>query len=69
MVKRRLEHFDQGRGVEQPVITCSECGYQHTSSRNFRRSEDGQGHTCSTGHYVNKAGETKRQANLYAKRR
>ena len=64
---RRLDAFTQGQGLETPTFTCSECGYQHASKKNFRRSEDG--HVCSTGHYVNKDGETKRQSNQYAKRR
>ena len=67
MVKRRTDSFAFGMGVEEEQHTCSECGYTHPSRKNFRRSEDG--YTCSTGHYVNKEGETKRAANLYAQRR
>lgn len=66
---RRLDAFSSGQGYEPKTYTCSVCGYQHPSNKNFRRSEDGEGHVCSTGHYVNKDGETKRQSNMYAKRR
>ena len=67
--KRRLDAFSYGRGVEQPSYTCAECGYTSSSRKNFRRSDDGDSHTCSTGHYTNKAGETKRQKNTYARPR
>lgn len=65
---RRLGAFDAGRGIEAQTHECSECGYSHTNRKNFRRSDDGEGYTCSTGHYTTKDGEKKRQANFYAKR-
>jgi hypothetical protein len=68
MTKRRLESFAQGAGVEQTSYCCADCGYTSTNRRNFRSTEGGE-KTCSTGHYVNKEGETKRQINPYARRR
>ena len=64
----RLDHFDRGRGIEPPEFTCAECGYTSDKRRNFRRSGE-DGHVCSTGHYVNKDGETKRAINPYARKR
>lgn len=67
--KRRFDAFLVGSGVEPPEpFCCAECGYQSTSRKNFRRSEDGEGRTCSTGHYE-KNGELKRQKNAYARSR
>ena len=65
---RRTGAFQQGMGVEPETHVCADCGFTHTNRKNFRRSDDGEGYTCSTGHYVNKDGETKRQANLYARK-
>lgn len=67
--QRRLDAFSFGMGVEPEQHTCTECGYSSPSRKNFKRSEDGDGLSCSTGHYTNKAGETKRQKNLYARGR
>jgi hypothetical protein len=69
MPKSRLDHFAQGMGIEPPQYTCATCGYTSDKRRNFRRSEEGEGHVCSTGHYVNKEGETKRAINPYARPR
>jgi hypothetical protein len=66
---RRLGAFDAGRGIEAPTHECAECGFSHTNRKNFKRSEDGEAYTCSTGHYQDKEGNLKRQANFYAQRR
>lgn len=55
-------------GVEPESHVCAECGFTHTNRKNFKRSEDGAGYTCSTGHYEDKEGNLKRQANFYARR-
>jgi hypothetical protein len=68
MQKRRLDAFTQGQGLEVEAHVCADCGYTSTNRKNFRRSEDGDGHTCSTGHYE-KDGELKRAINPYAKKR
>ena len=68
-MKRRVDAFTLGMGVEQPGYVCAECGYTSDNRKNFRRSEEGDGHTCSTGHYTNKDGEQKRALNPYAKGR
>lgn len=68
---RRLGAFDAGRGIEpepEPTHVCAECGYAHTNRQNFKRSDDGEGYTCSTGHYNDKEGNLKRQRNAYAKK-
>ena len=67
---RRLGAFELGQGLEPPAPshTCAECGYASNNRKNFRRSDDGEGHTCSTGHYEDKEGNLKRQKNLYARR-
>ena len=65
-MKRRLDAFTQGTGVEPPQYTCAECGYT-SGPKNFRKS--GEGYTCSTGHYTDKQGELKRQKNVYARPR
>ena len=69
MTKRRYDAFVGGMGVEPPEYTCSECGYSSGNRKNFRNSEDGGSHTCSTGHYTDKQGELKRQKNPYARPR
>jgi hypothetical protein len=69
MDKRRTDAFLYGTGVEPPApFCCAECGYESASRKNFRRTEDGEGRTCSTGHYTSKDGELKRQKNAYARR-
>jgi len=65
---RRNSAFQAGMGVEPEQHTCSECGYAHTNRKNFKRTEDGEGYTCSTGHYQDREGNLKRQANFYARR-
>jgi hypothetical protein len=64
--KRRMDAFLFGTGVEPETFCCAECGYASASRKNFRRSEDGEARTCSTGHYE-KNGELKRAKNTYAK--
>ena len=49
------------------TFSCAECGYASTNRKNFRRTDDGAAHTCSTGHYTDKSGELKRQKNTYAR--
>jgi hypothetical protein len=66
---RRQDAFAYGMGIEDPSYSCSECGYKSGNRKNYRRTEDGDGHTCSTGHYTDKNGELKRQKNPYAKPR
>ena len=64
----RLEAFEVGQGLTPPpppTKCCSECGYESSNRRNFRKSDDG--YTCSTGHYE-KDGEMKRARNPYARR-
>lgn len=63
---RRTAAFQAGQGIEQPTHVCSECGFTHTNRRNFKRTEDGDGYTCSTGHYEDREGNLKRQRNGYA---
>lgn len=55
-------------GIEKESHVCAECGFTHTNRKNFKRTDDGDGYTCSTGHYETKSGELKRQANFYARR-
>jgi hypothetical protein len=69
VTQRRNDAFLQGQGIEPPEPVqhvCAECGYAHANRRNFKRTEDGGGYTCSTGHYE-KNGELKRQKNAYAR--
>jgi hypothetical protein len=54
-------------GVEPEQRVCSECGYVHTSRRNFKKTDDGDGLTCSTGHYTDDEGNLKRNRNTYAR--
>jgi hypothetical protein len=65
-VPRRNDAFNLGQGIEPEQHVCSECGYAHTNRKNFRRTEDGSGYTCSTGHYESKDGQLKRAKNTYA---
>lgn len=68
--QRRLSAFDIGQGIEPepaPVHTCADCGYAHTNRKNFKRTDDGDGFTCSTGHYSPSEGVLKRNKNGYAK--
>ena len=67
--KRRLDAFSFGLGVEPESHACTECGYTSENRKNFKRSEEGDGYVCSTGHYTNKDGETKRAINPYARKR
>jgi hypothetical protein len=67
--QRRLDAFVYGMGVEEPQHACDDCGYTSTNRKNFRRSEEGEGYTCSTGHYTDKSGDLKRQKNPYARPR
>jgi hypothetical protein len=66
--QRRVAAFQAGQGIEPKTHVCSECGFTHTNRRNFRRTDDGEGYTCSTGHYEDRDGNKKRQANFYARR-
>jgi hypothetical protein len=66
---RRVGAFQQGQGIEPESHVCSECGYAHTNRRNFKRTDDGDGYTCSTGHYEDREGNLKRAKNTYAMRR
>lgn len=66
--KRRYDAFLFGTGVEPETFCCAECGYESASRKNFRRTEDGEARTCSTGHYE-KDGALKRQRNTYARGR
>ena len=67
-VKGRFDAFNRGMGIEPDTHVCADCGYTSENRKNFRRSE-GEGHTCSTGHYTDKSGELKRQKNPYARQR
>ena len=53
---RRTSAFQAGTGVEPESHVCAECGYSHTNRKNFKRTEDGEGYTCSTGHYQTRTG-------------
>jgi len=69
MAARRSAAFSFGQGIEPeptPTCQCAECGYEHTNRKNFKRTEDGEGYTCSTGHYE-RDGQLKRAKNAYAK--
>jgi len=66
--QRRLDAFNYGAGQEPTQHVCSECGYEHTNRKNFKRTDDGEGYTCSTGHYE-KDGVLKRNKNQYARPR
>lgn len=66
---RRQDAFAYGMGVEEANYSCAECGYTSTNRKNFRRSDSGDGHVCTTGHYTDKSGELKRAKNPYAKPR
>lgn len=68
VAKRRLDSFSYGLGVEPISHTCADCGYSSENRKNFKRSESGE-FTCSTGHYTDKEGETKRAINPYARGR
>lgn len=60
--------FDAGRGVAPPPKTpcCAECGFEHASSKNFKKS--GDDYVCRTGHYTDSAtGELRRAKNPFAR--
>jgi hypothetical protein len=65
---RRNDAFALGQGIEPESHVCADCGYAHTNRKNFKRTEDGAAYTCSTGHYEDREGNLKRQANFYARR-
>jgi hypothetical protein len=65
---RRTAAFQQGQGIEPEAHICAECGFSHTNRRNFKRTDDGEGYTCSTGHYEDREGNLKRAKNAYARR-
>ena len=67
-MQRRLGAFASGMGVEEAKHVCTECGYEHSNRKNFKRTDDGEGYTCSTGHYEDREGNLKRQRNTYARR-
>lgn len=66
--RRRNDAFNFGQGIEPEQHICADCGYAHPSRKNFKRSEDGEHVTCSTGHYE-KDGEMRRAKNTYARGR
>lgn len=63
---RNNEQFMLGAGVEPEQFVCSECGYAHTKKKLFKQGEGGL--TCSTGHYLDKSDQPKRNRNPYATR-
>ena len=66
MVVARQREFAQGAGVS-PLggLTCSVCGFASENRKLFKR--DGEGHTCSTGHYEDDDGQQHRAKNPYAR--
>ncbi len=66
--RARLDAFSMGMGIEPEQHVCAECGYAHASKKNFRKLPDGEGVTCSTGHYEDREGNLKRARNTYARR-
>jgi hypothetical protein len=65
--QRRNDAFNLGQGIEPEQHVCAECGYVHANRKNFKRTEDGDAYTCSTGHYEDRDGNLKRQRNTYAR--
>jgi hypothetical protein len=67
MRERQREQFAQGAGITQPLpaLTCSTCGFTSENRKLFKR--EGDGHTCSTGHYTDGEGTQKRAKNPYAR--
>ena len=62
----RSHAFAVGAGTApvRETRSCAQCGYTSANNKLFRK--DGDGHTCSTGHYE-KDGQLKRAKNPYAK--
>lgn len=64
--KQRVEQFQVGTGASvSPTRTCAECGFTSDKPKLFKR--DGDGHTCTTGHYEDAEGNLKRARNMYAR--
>ena len=62
---RQRDQFAQGAGVS-PLggLTCQSCGFASENRKLFKR--EGDGHTCSTGHYEAE-GKLHRAKNPYAR--
>lgn len=66
MVVARQREFQTGAGVSTlGALTCQECGFTNENRKLFKR--DGDGHTCSTGHYQDDEGQQHRAKNPYAR--
>ena len=66
MVAARQREFAQSAGTSAlPGLTCQTCGYSSENRKHFKR--EGDGHTCSTGHYQDDKGNTKRARNPFAR--
>lgn len=64
--QQRVDQFQIGTGEDiNPTRTCSECGFTSDNPKHFKR--DGEGHTCTTGHYEDSDGNLKRARNMYAR--
>jgi hypothetical protein len=64
---RNLYDFQVGAGTapEASSYCCAECGYVSGNRKHFK--SQGEGKTCSTGHYEDKDGNIKRARNPYAR--
>ena len=63
---RNFLSFQVGAGTapEPSSYCCADCGYESTNRKHFK--SQGEGKTCSTGHYE-KDGGLKRARNPYAR--
>ena len=63
---RQREQFAQGAGTSAlGPLTCQTCGFHSDNRKLFKK--DGDGHTCSTGHFDNAEGQPQRAKNPYAR--
>ena len=64
---RNFGAFQEGAGTapEKPTYCCAECGYTSNNRKHFKSQGDGK--TCSTGHYEDREGLLKRARNPYAR--
>jgi len=66
-MRANQREFALGAGQPQTLgpLTCSTCGFTSENRKLFKR--DGDGHTCTTGHYEDDEGQQHRAKNPYAR--
>jgi hypothetical protein len=66
-INQRERAFLEGAGQKPGLgpLTCQVCDFHSENRKLFKR--EGDGHTCSTGHYEDDEGQSHRAKNPYAR--